>query len=88
MNSNFAFRLVFALLMSLLMTALMSGWVTWLNIGLAPDFLTRWGYAFRNAWPAAFLVVLFAAPWVQRLTGRLVQWQPAALPRVAENEES
>jgi hypothetical protein len=88
MNSTFAFRLLFSSLMSLLMATLMTAWVTWLNIGLVPDFLARWGYAFRNAWPAAFLVVLFAAPLVQRLTTRLMQWQPTALPRVAENEES
>lgn len=88
MNPNFAFRLLFSLLMSFLMATLMTAWVTWLNIGLVPDFLARWGYAFRNAWPAAFLVVLFAAPQVQRLTGRLLQWRLNAWPRVAESEES
>ncbi len=65
------FRMVFALLMSLLMSLLMTGWVTWINVGLGSNFLALWRHAFFLAWPAAYVIVLLAAPVVQRLTQRL-----------------
>jgi hypothetical protein len=69
-------RVVFALLMSLLMSSMMSGWVTWLNIGLHPDFLARWRYAFMAAWPAAFTVVLVCGPLVHGVSQRLAaRWR-------------
>lgn len=64
-------RMIFAFLMSLLMTVIMSGWITWLNIGLHPEYMVRWGRAFLAAWPAAFIAVMTIAPMVQRLTQRL-----------------
>lgn len=64
-------RLVSSLLMSLLMSWLMTAWVTWLNVGLTPDFIARWEHAFVAAWPAAFAVVLAFGPMVQRLSMRL-----------------
>jgi hypothetical protein len=76
MKPTFRFRLLFSALMSLLMSALMTGWVTWLNLGLVPDFLQRWCHSFGSAWPAAFVVVLVAAPAVQRASQSLLQrWQ-------------
>lgn len=66
-------RLVFAFLMSSLMAFLMTAWVTWLNLGLTPDFISRWLHAFLGAWPAAFCVVMALGPTVQRLTQRLLQ---------------
>lgn len=64
-------RIVFAALMSLLMSSLMSGWVTWLNIGLQPEFLPHWSKAFLAAWPAAFLIVVSCGPLVHRLAARI-----------------
>ena len=65
-------RVIFAWLMSGLMSLLMTGWIGWINAGISPDFLARWAHAFVLAWPAAFTIVLIAAPMVQRLTQRLV----------------
>ncbi|UGQ47421.1 DUF2798 domain-containing protein [Massilia endophytica] len=70
-NPPLRLRLTFAGLMSLLMSGLMSAWVTWLNLGLSPAFPSRWLHAFVAAWPAAFLIVVLAAPKVQRLASRL-----------------
>jgi len=64
-------RMIFAFLMSFLMTVIMSGWITWLNIGLHPEYVARWARAFLAAWPAAFVAVMTIAPMVQRLTLRL-----------------
>lgn len=72
MNNPFRFRLLFAFLMSLFMSFLMSAWVTWLNLGLRPDFLERWAHSFVAAWPAAFFVVVFFGPGFQALTHRLL----------------
>ena len=49
----------------------MSGWVTWLNIGLRPGFMLRWLYAFMAAWPAAFTVVMLCGPLVHGVSQRL-----------------
>jgi len=65
-------RITFAWLMSGLMSLLMTGWIGWINAGIGADFLARWAHAFLLAWPAAFTIVLIAAPTVQRLTQRLV----------------
>jgi hypothetical protein len=73
MSDMFRLRLVFALLMSLLMSSMMSGWVTWLNIGLHPDFLARWRYAFMAAWPAAFTVVMVCGPLVHGASQNLAR---------------
>jgi len=70
-------RVIFAWLMSGLMSLLMTGWIGWINAGISPDFLARWAHAFVLAWPAAFTIVLIAAPTVQRLTQRLVLPTPA-----------
>lgn len=65
-------RVVFAVLMSLLMSSLMSGWVTWLNLGLAPTFVAHWRNAFLAAWPAAFVIVVLCGPSVHRIANQLV----------------
>lgn len=72
MNPSVRFRLVFAALMSFLMSIAMTGWVTWLNLGLRPGFGDKWAHAFIVAWPAAFMLVTLCAPLVQSLTQRLV----------------
>ena len=65
-------RFIFALLMSCLMSMLMTGWVSWMNLGLGPHFAAQWARAFFAAWPAAFMIVLATGPAVQRVSQRLV----------------
>lgn len=72
MPKPFRFRLVFGLLMSLIMSVLMTGWVTWINLGMRPDFAMQWGRAFTMAWPAAFLIAFSFGPALQRVTQRLL----------------
>lgn len=66
-------RLLFAVLMSLYMVTIMTGVITWVNTGLAGDFLARWWRAFYIAWPVAFMLILAGAPRLQQLVGRLVR---------------
>ena len=71
MSPTLRLRLVFAALMSLLMSTLMSAWVTWLNLGFGPHYVSRWLHALAAAWPCAFAIVVAAAPSVQGLARRL-----------------
>lgn len=48
-------KLIFTLLLSLCLSFMVSGWVTYINLGLVADFTTRWAHAFANAWPASFI---------------------------------
>lgn len=72
MNNALRFRLLFGLLMSLVMSVLMTAWVTWINLGMRPDFVMLWGRAFLMAWPAAFLIAFLFGPALQGLTQRLL----------------
>jgi hypothetical protein len=61
-------RFIFTLLFSFCLSLLMSGWVTFINLGITSDFLARWSVAFLNAWPAAFVIAYTLAPSVQKLS--------------------
>jgi predicted PurR-regulated permease PerM len=61
-------RYIFPFFLSGIMAFLMTGFVTWLNLGLPPDFFSRWMKAWLIAWPLAYLSALIAAPFAQRAT--------------------
>jgi hypothetical protein len=61
-------RYIFPFFLSGIMAFLMTGFVTWLNLGLPPDFLARWMKAWLIAWPLAYLSALIAAPFAHRAT--------------------
>lgn len=61
-------RFIFTVLLSFCLSLLMSAWVTFLNLGLSPMFLSKWMHAFLLAWPPAFLIAYFFAPLVNRLS--------------------
>ena len=62
------YRLAFSLLMSLLLSSLMSGWVTYVNLGLVEDFASYWSSAFVLAWPAAAMISFLSGPEIQKLS--------------------
>ena len=66
-------RLIQAIVMAFLLSAAMSGWVTWINLGLVGDFPAQWFDAFRLAWPPAALIAFLIGPGVSRLSLRLDQ---------------
>lgn len=76
MPFNLKFRLTSSALMSLMLCGLMTGWVTWINLGFAADFMPRWGKSFIFAWPAAFFIVVMVGPTMQRLALHLLQNSP------------
>lgn len=61
------YRLIFSLLMSLLLSSMMSGWVSYLNLGLVTGFGSYWFNAFILAWPAAAMISFLTGPEIQKL---------------------
>jgi Protein of unknown function (DUF2798) len=66
-------KYIFPLYLSGVMSFLMTGFVTWLNLGLPPDFLMLWMRAWVKTWPLAYIAALIAAPIARRLTGWTVK---------------
>ena len=65
-------RFILAATMSSIMVAMVTLIVTWLNLGLRPDFLLQWGKAWIIAWPIAALTGFAVMPMARRITERLV----------------
>jgi hypothetical protein len=65
-------RLVLALLMSSVMVFMVTLLVTFLNLGLRPDFLMQWVKAYFIAWPIAAGTAFAIMPAARRLTDRII----------------
>lgn len=66
-------RYIFAAIQSGIMAFLMTAIVTAINVGIPPDFLSRWMHAFIIAWPCAFVAALIARPFAQAGTEKIVK---------------
>jgi hypothetical protein len=67
-------RFIFPVVMAFMMAAVVSAVITFVNLGLAPDFVARWLRAFSIAWPTAAVVAFFALPLARRVTGEITKW--------------
>lgn len=65
-------RLILSLLMSSVMVTMVTLLVTFLNLGLVPDFLTQWAKAFIIAWPVAATTAFTIMPPARRLTDFII----------------
>lgn len=65
-------RFVFPVVMAFMMALLVSAVITFVNLGFAPDFLSRWMRAFSVAWPTAAVVAFFAMPLARRATSAII----------------
>ncbi|WP_428796293.1 DUF2798 domain-containing protein [Vibrio kasasachensis] len=66
-------RILFTVIMSFFLSSLMTLWITYLNLGSTPDFLSLWGRAFLLAWPAAGVISFFVSPLAQTITQKVLQ---------------
>ena len=64
-------KLLFTALFSMCLSGLVSGWVTYINLGLGAGFIKHWGLAYLNAWPMAFLTAYVLAAPINALTKKL-----------------
>ncbi len=64
-------RFVFPFLMALFMSFLMSGFITFINLGISANFpfiwMKNWIFSLSISFPAAF----FVAPIVQKVTAKI-----------------
>ncbi|MFN3481517.1 DUF2798 domain-containing protein [Rhabdaerophilum calidifontis] len=65
-------KYIFPALLSGVMAFLMTAVITFINLGMPPDFVARWLRAFLIAWPLAYCAALIAAPIARRGTALIV----------------
>lgn len=58
--------------MATIMALIMTGFITWLNLGLVENFLWLWVRAYLIAWPLAVLSAFVAAPFAPRITQKIL----------------
>jgi len=65
-------KLLFPALTALLMSFIMSGFITYLNLGLPSDYfflwMTAWGKAFLVALPVSFFVIPLVRKVIEKIT--------------------
>ena len=66
-------RFICLVVMAFMMAFPVSGVITFVDLGFAPDFFSRWMRAFAIAWPSAAFVALFALPLARRATMVIVK---------------
>lgn len=59
-------RVIQSVLMSFFLALFMTAWVTFLNLGVRPDFINFWATSFVFAWPAAFTISFVIGPSVAK----------------------
>ncbi len=67
-KARFIRPVIVAAIMAFLMTAV----ITFINLGLPPDFLRRWMIAYAVAWPFATGAAFIAVPIADRATRWLI----------------
>ena len=68
-KARFIQPVIVAAVMAFLMTAL----ITFVNLGLPPDYLWRWMIAFAIAWPFATIAAFIAIPIAKRATAFIIE---------------
>lgn len=65
-------RIVFPIVITAMIVFVVSAVVTFFNIGLRPDFVTRWLSGFMVGWPVAAITAYVAIPVARAVTQRIV----------------
>lgn len=68
-KARFIRPVIVAAIMAFLMTAV----ITFINLGMPPDFLRRWMIAYAVAWPFATIAAFIAVPIADRATRWIVR---------------
>jgi uncharacterized protein DUF2798 len=61
-------RFIFPIFATAVVVFVASAAVTYVNIGLRPDFVRRWLSAYIVGWPVAAVIAFFAFPLLRRAT--------------------
>ena len=65
-------RFILAATQSSMMVLMVTLIVTYLNLGLRPDFILQWAKAYIIAWPIAAGTAYLVTPLARRFTARVV----------------
>jgi hypothetical protein len=66
-------RFILAAVMSAVMVFMVTLLVTYLNLGLRPDFLAQWAKAYFIAWPVAAATGFLVMPMARRATDGIMR---------------
>ena len=58
--------------MSFMVVFFVTGFITWLNVGLSDDFVARWVKGWLFGWPIAALAVITLAPLGESITKLII----------------
>ena len=67
---------LFKILLTLIMSLIMSVVITFLNVGLVPNFLEKWVVAFAGGFVVSFPAILIAVPAARRLVKAITTGKP------------
>ena len=70
------FHMLFSAVMGAMMISVMTFVITWVNVGLGPQFPGAWLKAFAIAYAIGVPVIYFLAPVARKITGRILGMQP------------
>jgi low affinity Fe/Cu permease len=76
MHPQKKFHMLFSVVMGAMMISIMTLVITWINVGLGPQFIAAWGKAFAIAYVVGVPVIFFLAPVARKITGRILGMQP------------
>ena len=65
-------RYVGPVVMTFMVVFFVTGFITWLNVGLSNDFIVRWLRGWLLGWPIAALAVITLAPLGELITRLIV----------------
>lgn len=66
-------RLILAILMTAVMVCMVTLVVTFINLGLHPDFMRQWAKAYVISWPIAALTAFLIMPAARRAADGIVR---------------
>ena len=66
-------RYVGPVVMTFMVVFFVTGFITWLNVGISNDFVVRWLRGWLLGWPIAALTVITLAPLGELITRLIVR---------------
>ena len=66
-------RYVGPVVMTFMVVFFVTGFITWLNVGISNDFIVRWLRGWLLGWPIAALAVITLAPLGELITRLIVR---------------
>jgi len=76
MQAQKKFHMVFSIVMGTMMISIMTFVITWVNVGMGPQFIAAWLRAFVIAYIVGVPVIFYLAPLARKITASILGVQP------------